>query len=199
MNYESPKLNLGEGFGTDVEISKFVNNFPPVRFTFFNTKEDYSDPTARIKLNDGYRAYFSFVQSQLIFSFFKDLDASGVHSIKVGIGAAYYDLYEAIYSNDNKLLSAYMYGWKTKPVIELDYNIILKDDNNKQRPILGLATRIFEERIKLLFWVYLTRFADDNHELRLETLYLSSPYFRDLQEWENKGGIFFQLRWRGYF
>ena len=140
-------------------------------------------------------------QTQILLSFFKPFDERNHHRLDVSLGAIYYDIYQAQYSSSGSFNAAQKLAYRIQPIIELNYNLILDRKNStnpSEEPILGLSTKVLEERLKLKFWLSILNWIPNNDafELRIETIYLSSPFFRDFKVWENKGGTFHQLRFR---
>ncbi|MFA5804944.1 MAG: hypothetical protein WC879_09885 [Melioribacteraceae bacterium] len=198
--YGSPILNLGPNVGVDIKVSNFFGLFPLHANAFFWPKENYNNhPITKIG-NNSYNAFFSFYQAQFLSTFFKNLSSNGNHMIKVDLGIAYYDVIKASYSLDNTLLSIKEMSAIWQPVLELEYNLVQMKSNGRKEPILGISSRIFEQRVKLGFWLSLLNFADlDNDDLRFEITYITEPFFRNHLEWENPSGTFLQLRWRHGF
>ncbi len=196
FNFDEPKLNLGAAFGLDLIFSKFMDSFPAIRLTGFLGKQNYSNPLYENIYSNEKSSFFSFNQLMFTMSFFKSIQNEN-HRLKMDLGVVYYDVFKAVFNLDDKLLAKSMLQGKVKPIINIDYNLILTN-NGEEQSVLGLTTKLFEERVNFLFWFKLWGITTSS-DLRVETFYLTSPLFRDLREWENDGGTFFQLRWRGKF
>jgi len=198
--YGSPILNLGANVGVDLKVSNFFGLFPLHATAFFWPKENYDTPPIIVMGNNSYDAFFSSYQAQFVATFFKNLSGNGYHTLKVDLGIAYYDVVKGNYSLTNSLLTTGKMLTKWQPVLELEYNLVQMKSKERKEPILGISSRIFEQRVKLGFWLSLLNFADlDNDDLRFEVIYITEPFFRDHQEWENPSGTFMQLRWRHGF
>ncbi len=198
--YGSPVLNLSTNVGIELKVSSFFGLFPIHATAFFWPKENYDNPPIKFSNNGFYTAYFSFYQAQFLSSFFKNLSDDGHHVINVDFGIAYYDVYKAKYDNNSKFLSTEKLATIWQPVVGIDYNLVLTKNSGRKEPILGLSSRILEQRIKLGFWLSLLNFANlDNDDLRIEITYITDAFFRSKQEYENPAGTFIQLRWRHGF
>ena len=199
--YGSPVLNLSTNVGVELKLSNFFGLFPIHATAFFWPKENYDNPPFKFFDNGFYTAYFSFYQAQLVSSFFKNLSDDGHHVINVDFGIAYYDIYKAKYDSNSKFLSKEKLATIWQPVVGIDYNLVLTKNTGRKEPILGLSSRVLEQRIKLGFWLSLLNFANlDNDDLRIEITYITNAFFRSMHEYENPAGTFIQLRWRhGFF
>jgi len=191
VSLDKPKLNVTSGATIDLSVAKFLG-VPFVNFYYSVGNSDFKGPYVTQRLDGIDNAYFSTSQLETSLSFYWNADASMQNLFRIDVGAGAYDIWQVRYDNkgepkdESKIAS-----WgRVQPLIALDYTRL----SPGQRTLFGAQLRFFDNRVTLKAWLKLLKI--DIHELRLESIYISSPIGRSMEAWENGSGTFMQLRYR---
>ncbi len=185
---EKSLLNVGSGLILDVSGTR---NFG---LPFFNLyiatgSSNFSNPYSKIGPDSLSTAFFSFKQWEASWSFYWNSSEDKTVRYRMDIGAANYDVHQATYSksqNSNMLV----YN-KIKPFVTLSINFAPQNVD-----YLGISTKFYDNVLNLSFWLRLMEFSNQ-HTIRVETSYFSSPILRNPYAWENQGGnSMVQIRYR---
>lgn len=189
VSNERPALNVGNSIILDLNFMR------PFSLPFFNIylsmgQKNFSDPIVSFTTPAYKYAFFSFMQDEFTMSFFWNANDRKTGRFKMDVGVAYYDVWTAHYDSLGSLTKSFLQNSVFNPVVALSYNFV--PNNN---PVLGGDLRLFDSRIKALFWLKILELSPIS-TLRFETIYLGGPIARQNRIWENNGGVMFQLRYR---
>lgn len=188
---DTSRLNLGNAIIGEFTFTRPFN-LPFLNFYFAAGQQDFKKPGSMIvnKLNNTRYAYFSFSQAEFNMSFYWNSTDKLVNRFRIDVGAAYHDIWKADYDQTNKFISSRLLQNNISPVFVIHYNFV--PDGN---PLLGGRIRYYDSRLNFMAWLKVVEIAQV-HTLRLEALYITSPFARQMQEWEFDGSMMFQLRYR---
>ncbi len=187
---DSAKLNLSNALMGEFHITRVVG-LPYLNLKFALGSADFDNPIFFTNQTAaGKDAYFSEVQYEFTMSFYWNTSDKMTSRFKLDIGIGGFDIQRANYDSSENLLGTSSSSSILTPTVQLYYNFVPANS-----PFLGGSLKLFHWRITAFAWVKLFEFAPDN-VLRFETTVLTGPLSRDLNPWENNGGVMFQLRYR---
>lgn len=181
---KTPLLNVGNGFVFDIKTTG-VYDIPFFNLYFATGSEDIETPYAKI----GNEAYFSFTQWATSMSFFWNTNERRSVRFKMEIGMGGYEVVKGDYSTP---VTQRMHVKDVfSPVIGLSLNVV---PNNIE--FAGFDSKFFDSHLNLKFWMKLFEFSNE-HLFRFELFYITAPFFREPEIWEQKSGqSMIQLRYR---
>lgn len=183
-------LNLSNALLGDISLTRAAG-LPYFNLKFALGSNEFNDPTYYVnETSTGKDAYFSSTQYEFSMSFFWNTSDRMTSRFKLDIGIGGFDIQRASYDLDNNFIDSYSSSSFITPAATLHYNFVPNGN-----PFLGFSARMFHWRITALAWIKLFEFAEDSM-LRFESIVLTQPISRDLNPWENEGGLMFQLRYR---
>ena len=193
FNYKETEINKPSGLITDVSFFGKIGSYdlPVLNLYMALGTRDYSNPVYFKDISSETRlAYWSSSQWQITTSFFWNTDSEGYNKFKFDFGAGYYDIYKALYNEENEV-TAKIKDKKIpiQPVFKIKYI------HDSEEAKFGTSITIFDNHLTFNAWLKLFEFGLS--ELRIEERYISEPYGRSVKPWENKSGSnFIQLIYR---
>jgi len=191
VNPNLTSLNSNSGLAADMY---YFNDPFYINVYVSYSKKDFGKNHESILTADNLHkiSYYSFLESALKLSFFWDF--YNTHYMKMDIGAGYYDVHSALFSNSsNKMLASSKVINVISPIISFQYNLIIdKVGISSGNELLGLNLDYFAYRVKLGAWIKLIETS--SFLTRFETFYVSGRLVGTENPWEDKGGIYLQLR-----
>ena len=186
---EKSLLNVGSSIIAELNVTRPMN-LPFINMYLSTGNKNYDDPLEIIENNGANYAYFSFTQAEFTMSFYWNTTDKLESKFKMDLGAGFFDISRAYYDDENNVTSEATLQNTVSPVIAIHYNFVPQGN-----AIFGTSVKYFNAQFNSKIWLKLLE-LNKIHTLRLETLYISSPVGREMKEWENEGGVMFQLRYR---
>jgi hypothetical protein len=189
---DEPRLNFTTGILSDITITRPFT-LPDMRLYFSVSGSDLSEANAYLTgnrhiNNGGTYAYFSLSQIHYSMSFYWNADEKMENMFRLDAGFGYYDIWRAEY-NGNNYKSKELIQNKVMPSIKLWYTFVPKD-----LPLLATSFKIFDAQLTISAWIRLLNI--NNHNVRFDIEYITAPLGRKLRDWETKGGLALNLRYR---
>jgi hypothetical protein len=195
LDADSAKLNIGTAAILDFHLTRPFG-LPFINIYIASGGQAFGNPIFRLPnenpARDTTTAYFSFVQSEVSFSFYWNGDINRLTRFKMDVGAGYYDIWEAMYDGPGRspFFKALVQD-KFFPLLVLYFYLSPQGDD-----LFGAKIRYFDSQIRLDAWLKLLEFSKF-HTIRFEANYLTAPFGRNPRPWEiSSRSLFFQLRYR---
>ncbi len=187
---DPPMLNIGNGIYGDFNFSK-IGSLPFFNIYFSTGQRDFKSASVVTSENGFSKAYFSFNQAEVSFSFYWNTSDKLTSRFRMDVGMGFYDIESATYNRNLSVISSKHEMATFQPVISMNYTWAPKN-----KPVLGSTIKFFDGVAKFNAWLTIFKY-DYNHVFRVEADYVSSPMFRHRHAWEVKeGGAMIQLRYR---
>ena len=186
---EKSLLNVGSSVIAELNVTRPLN-LPFLNLYLSTGNKNFDNPLEMIQKNDAKYAYFSFTQAEFTMSFYWNTSDKLENKFKMDLGAGFFDISRAFYDGENIMTEEATLRNTLSPVVAIHYNFVPQGN-----AIFGASVKYFNSQFNSKIWLKLLE-LNNIHTLRLETLYISSPVGREMEEWENEGGVMFQLRYR---
>jgi len=187
---ETPKLNDRTKIFFDVTFAKPFN-LPFTNIYFASATKNFSNPFVKFTSpKGGYYSYFNFTQFSYTMSFYWNTSDKKILRMGIDVGFGIHDVWKANYDNKMKIISTRELYNKINPIVQLSINFA-----PKKYPVFGLAVKHYASQIKTFGWFNLVEFNPRNL-IRVSIEYITAPIGQNLEEWENKNGIFFEVAYR---
>ncbi len=183
---DAPKLNVASGFIVDIKTSSFYS-LPFMNLYFSLGSNDYTNPNIIFGRRDSTWSYFTNTQWRFLFSFFWNATEKSEFRLKMDLGFGAHNIVKALV-NKKKLTESLVRN-KINPII--GFNLSFVPQNSE---LVNLNFRIYDSILKGDIWFKVLEF--DSHLFRIGGIFLSSPIFRKINEWENEGSGMFQIYYR---
>lgn len=195
---EAAKVNTTNAIGAKIMFTKISKQMPYISLFFVAGKRKFDEPSIKFYDGDTYHAYYNFLEFESLMSFFFNSDENDMHRFKLDLGASLFDVHKATFNKEtNKVLEWERIYWTINPVFKLSYYFDYTV-NSRRNPFLGIETKFMMSRLTTQLWLKLAEFRPDS-ELRFQAMYISPPFARESEEWENNGGYSLQLRFKHTF
>ncbi len=188
---EAPRLNPKTNFFFDATFTRPFE-LPFLNFYFSSGKKDFTNPFVTFKntATGQYYSYFNFTQFSFTMSFYWNSSDKKILRFGMDVGFGYHDIWRAEYNKNMNFLSSQLVYNKINPIVSFYVNFA-----PRRLPVFGLGIKHYASQLKINSWINLFEFAPHNL-LRASVNYITPPLGRNLEEWENKNGLFFELSYR---
>jgi len=187
---DSARLNLSNALLGEFSITRTAG-LPYFNLKFALGSNDFDNPTYFVNETAvGKDACFSVNQYEFSMSFYWNTSDRMTSRFRIDVGLGGFDIQQAAYDLNSNFLESTGSSSYLTPLVQLHYNFV-----PAKSPFLGGSLKVFHWRITAFAWIKLFEFAEDSI-LRFETIVLTQPISRELNPWENDGGVMFQLRYR---
>ncbi len=183
---DAAKLNVASGFIADIKTSQLYD-FPFLNLYISAGSKDFTKPFVSFGKKDSTYAYFTSVQWRFMFSFFWNASERSDLRLKMDIGLGNHDIVKVI--NHKNVITENLVTNKIKPIVGLNISFVPKNTE-----LINLNLRYYDGIIKGDVWFKV--FEMQPHVFRLGGVFMSSPVFRKVSEWEIEGSGMIQIHYR---
>ncbi len=187
---DEPKLNVASGLEVELHTTRLFK-LPFLNFYLSTGTDDYTDPFVSFGTEDSSYAFFTATQWETSMSFYWNGNSSRTLRFKMDIGATGHDIIKATYYNG---IQTSLIQNDITPLLALSLNFVPSYLGNDTE-LFGLNLRLSDSIMRMKFWFKVFELSS-GHLFRLETAFISNPYYRPLREWENEGSGMVGIRYR---
>jgi hypothetical protein len=192
MGGTKPKLQLSNAGGIDLSFTR-IFGLPFINISAMSGTADVTNSPLKQIINGKTFAYYNTTTAEGSMSFYWNTSESQIARFRFDIGAGYYDVYSAQFTNynDSKPAIKKAVAGDIYPLFALHFNFA---PDGKDNIFYGMV-RFFDSQLKLNGWLKVLE-LEGGHVFRVGLTYVSQPFARRMHEWETTGGALVQIRYR---